>query len=60
MDTSSSPEQMPERPPAIAETEVVEHREKFFPSGAIAFFIVLVILCLVIWFGVYFLMLERI
>ena len=34
--------------------------EKFFPSGAIAFFIVLVALCLIIWFGIYFLMLERI
>ena len=35
-------------------------KEKFYPSGAIAFFIGLVILCLVIWFGIYFLMLERI
>lgn len=52
MDTSLSPEQKPERPH--------EQKEKFFPSGAIAFFVVLVILCLVIWFGVYFLMLERI
>jgi hypothetical protein len=34
--------------------------EKFYPSGAIAFFIALVILCLGIWFGIYFLMLERI
>jgi hypothetical protein len=35
-------------------------REKFYPSGAIAFFVALVLLCLVIWFGIYFLMLERI
>jgi hypothetical protein len=35
-------------------------KEKFYPSGAIAFFIALLILCLVIWFGIYFLMLERI
>lgn len=35
-------------------------KEKFYPSGAFAFFISLVILCLVIWFGIYFLMLERI
>jgi hypothetical protein len=32
----------------------------FFPSGAIAFFVLLVLLGLVIWFGIYFLMLERI
>jgi hypothetical protein len=33
--------------------------EKFFPRGAIAFFVLLVILCLIIWFGIYFLMLQR-
>ena len=33
---------------------------KFFPSGAIFFFILLVALCLLIWFGIYFLMLNRI
>jgi len=33
--------------------------EKFFPSGAIVFFIGLVILCLVIWFGIYILMVKR-
>lgn len=33
--------------------------EKFFPTGAIAFFVGLVLLCLAIWFGIYFLMLER-
>lgn len=42
------------------ETDSQKHPEKFFPSGAIAFFIVLVILCLAIWFGIYFLMIERI
>ncbi|MBC7905008.1 MAG: cytochrome c oxidase subunit 2A [Gemmatimonadaceae bacterium] len=31
----------------------------FFPAGAIAFFILLVALCLVIWFGIYFLMIQR-
>jgi hypothetical protein len=40
--------------------EGVGRKEKFIPSGAIAFFILLVLLCLVIWFGIYFLMLERI
>lgn len=34
--------------------------KNFFPSGAIAFFIALVALGLIIWFGIYFLMLERI
>ena len=34
--------------------------EKFVPKGAIAFFIALVLLGLVIWYSIYFLMLERI
>ena len=34
-------------------------RTEFKPQGAIAFFVVLVALCLVIWFGIYFLMLQR-
>jgi hypothetical protein len=34
--------------------------EKFVPKGAMAFFALLVILCLVIWFGIYFLMIGRI
>lgn len=33
--------------------------KKFLPKGAIAFFILLILLCLVIWFGIYFLMLQR-
>ena len=33
---------------------------KFYPTGAIAFFICLIILCLVIWFGIYFIMLDRV
>lgn len=32
----------------------------FQPKGAIAFFVLLVILGLIIWFGIYFLMLSRI
>jgi hypothetical protein len=32
----------------------------FRPRGAIAFFVLLVLLGLVIWFSIYFLMLERI
>ena len=34
--------------------------KKFYPTGAIAFFVALVILCLVIWFGIYFIMLDRV
>lgn len=34
--------------------------EKFFPKGAIAFFMLLVVMCLAIWFGIYFIMIERI
>ncbi|HVG13580.1 MAG TPA: cytochrome c oxidase subunit 2A [Chitinophagaceae bacterium] len=34
--------------------------KSFKPKGAFAFFILLVILGLIIWFGIYFLMLERI
>lgn len=33
--------------------------KKFFPKGAIAFFILLVILTLAFWYGIYFLMIER-
>jgi hypothetical protein len=32
----------------------------FKPKGAIAFFILLILLGMVIWFGIYFLMLKRI
>lgn len=32
----------------------------FKPKGALAFFVLLIILGLIIWFGIYFLMLERI
>ena len=32
----------------------------FKPRGAMAFFVLLVILGLIIWFGIYFLMLHRI
>ncbi len=50
MDTLYSPGQ---------KQEAVEKQEKFFPSGAIAFFIALILLCLAIWFGIYFIMIER-
>ena len=37
-----------------------EFDKNFKPTGAITFFILLVILGMIIWFGIYFLMLERI
>ncbi|MFB6456869.1 cytochrome c oxidase subunit 2A [Chitinophaga sp. Hz27] len=37
-----------------------ETPEKFVPRGAIAFFALLIALGLIIWFGIYFLMLSRI
>lgn len=55
MNKSHSPEQLPPE----HGSELAEKDHKFFPSGAIAFFILLVALCLIIWFGIYFLMLER-
>ncbi len=36
-----------------------QEEKKFFPKGAIAFFIGLVILTLLFWYGIYFLMIER-
>jgi len=36
-----------------------EFDRNFKPKGAIAFFIILVILGLIIWYGIYFLMLQR-
>lgn len=37
-----------------------QHPDKFVPRGAVAFFVLLVALGLIIWFGIYFLMLSRI
>jgi len=39
--------------------ENLNQSEQFKPKGAIAFFILLIILGLIIWFGIYFLMLHR-
>jgi cytoskeletal protein RodZ len=38
----------------------VQFDQAFKPTGAIAFFILLVILGLIIWYSIYFLMLERV
>jgi len=37
-----------------------EFDRNFSPKGAVAFFVLLVILGLAIWYGIYFLMLERV
>lgn len=37
----------------------LEFDRNFKPKGAIAFFILLVILGLIIWYGIFFLMLQR-
>lgn len=34
--------------------------EKFVPRGAVAFFVLLLILAAAIWFGIYFLMLSKV
>jgi len=51
-------------PPSMGEVNIKSADEpemkNFFPSGAITFFIFLVILSLAFWYGIYFLMIERI
>jgi hypothetical protein len=50
--------------PVIEKKKVISTDQKFDqhfkPKGAIAFFILLIILALIIWYGIYFLMLERV
>lgn len=36
-----------------------ELEKKFVPKGAIAFFIILMVICFIIWFGIYYIMLSR-
>jgi hypothetical protein len=48
--TTQNPGDSADSPPA---------EPKFFPAGAIAFFIFLVLLSLAFWYGIYFLMIER-
>ena len=36
------------------------NEEKFIPKGAMAFFILLVILALLFWYGIYLLMIDRV
>lgn len=48
----------------IADLPTEEHspqeKESFFPIGAIMFFLLLVLLCIAFWFGIYSLMIRRI
>ena len=37
-----------------------DQEKKFIPKGAMAFFILLVVLTLLFWYGIYFLMIERV
>jgi hypothetical protein len=50
-------------PVAADERGSVVHKtfadEEFKPKGAIAFFVVLVLLCAVIWFSIYYIQLAR-
>jgi hypothetical protein len=52
---------IPVAPPGHLESERPEKKpeKEFTPKGAIAFFILLVLLGLFIWFSIYFLMLSR-
>ena len=43
----------------ISSNEADQFDRDFKPKGALTFFILLVILGLIIWYGIYFLMLER-
>lgn len=46
---------------SITKADSEEQFEKNFkPRGAIAFFLLLILLGSIIWFGIYFLMLERV
>jgi len=44
----------------LSDMQESNNPEKFVPRGAIAFFALLVTLGLIIWFGIYFIMLSRI
>ncbi|WP_158512928.1 hypothetical protein [Flavisolibacter tropicus] len=47
--------------PAITNEDLEKQFDQNFkPKGAIAFFLLLILLGSIIWFGIYFLMLERI
>jgi hypothetical protein len=45
--------------PVTQPFDEAEFDRNFKPKGAIAFFVILVIIGLIIWYGIYFLMLAR-
>ncbi|HEU0111096.1 MAG TPA: cytochrome c oxidase subunit 2A [Flavisolibacter sp.] len=47
------------QPKPVSKMTEAEFDRSFKPTGAIAFFIVLIILGAIIWYGIYFLMLQR-
>ncbi|RZL15067.1 MAG: cytochrome c oxidase subunit 2A [Pedobacter sp.] len=46
-------------PQLVNTTSSQDFDKNFKPKGAIAFFLLLITLGLIIWFGIYFLMLDR-
>ena len=49
-----------EHPSCVIPSKTPDQFDRDFkPKGAIAFFVLLVILGLIIWYGIYFLMLQR-
>jgi hypothetical protein len=44
----------------VAGGSSTENEKEFRPTGAIAFFVVLILLTLATWFGIYLLMLQRV
>jgi hypothetical protein len=47
------------QPKAKAPITEEEFDRSFKPKGAVAFFVLLIILGVIIWYGIYFLMLQR-
>ncbi|HRH60836.1 MAG TPA: hypothetical protein PL045_09725 [Chitinophagaceae bacterium] len=50
---------IPEDASSISADDAKKESEKFIPKGAIAFFVLLMILCALIWYGIYYIALTR-
>lgn len=48
-----------DEPKPLIRIQHTDDSKPFIPRGAIAFFILLLLLCGVIWFGIYYIMLQR-
>ena len=44
---------------SVSADDAKKENEKFIPKGAIAFFVLLMILCALIWYGIYYIALTR-